>query len=45
MSRVYAGLLVLVALFAMATLGTAILVAFTDVSYLASPTESPGMSP
>jgi hypothetical protein len=38
MSKVYAGLLVVVALFAMAMLGTLILVAITDVSYLASPT-------
>jgi hypothetical protein len=45
MSKVYAGLLVVVALFAMAALGTLFLVAFTDVSYLAFPTESFGMSP
>jgi hypothetical protein len=45
MSKVYAGLLVLVALLAMAMLGTLILVAITDVSYLAPPTERPGMRP
>jgi len=45
MSKVYAGLLVAAVLFAMATLGTLILVAITDVSYLASPTERPGMNP
>jgi hypothetical protein len=45
MSKVYAGLLVVVALFAMAMLGTLILVAITDVSYLASPTQRPGMRP
>jgi hypothetical protein len=45
MSKVFAGLLVLVALFAMAALGMLILVAFTDVSYLAFPTVSPGMGP
>jgi len=45
MSKVYAGLLVVVALFAMAALGMVILVAFTDVSYLAFQTTSPGMSP
>jgi hypothetical protein len=45
MSKVYAGLLVVAALFAMAALGTLILVTITDVSHLAFPTESPGMSP
>jgi|HubBroStandDraft_4_1064222.scaffolds.fasta_scaffold4598003_1 hypothetical protein len=45
MSKVYTGLLVVVTLFAMAALGTLILVAIADVSHLAFPTESPGMSP
>jgi hypothetical protein len=45
MSKVYAGFLVVVALFAMAALGTLILVAIADVGQLAFPTESPGMSP
>jgi hypothetical protein len=45
MSKVYAGLLVVVALFALAALGMLILVAITDVNYLALPPERPGMSP
>jgi len=45
MSKVYTGLLVVVALFTMAALGTLILVAITDVSYLAFHAYSPGMSP
>jgi hypothetical protein len=45
MSKVYAGLLVVVALFAMAALGMLILIAIMDINYLAFPTERPGMSP
>ena len=45
MSKVYAGLLVVIALFAMAALGALLLVALTDVGYLAFPIENPGMSP
>jgi hypothetical protein len=45
MSKVYAGSLIIVALFAMATFGTLILVVIADISYLALPNESPGMSP
>jgi len=45
MSKVYAGLLVVVALFGMAALGALILVAITDVSHLAFHAYSPGMSP
>ncbi len=44
MSKLYAGLLVIASLFAMAALGMLILVVITDVSYLAAPTNSPGMS-
>jgi hypothetical protein len=45
MSKVYAGLPVVVALIAMAALGTLILVTITDVSYLEFQAERPGMSP
>jgi hypothetical protein len=45
MSKIYTGLFVVVALCAMAALGMLILVAIADVSHLAFPTESPGMSP
>ncbi len=37
MSKLYAGLLVIASLFAMAALGMLILVVITDVSYLAAP--------
>jgi hypothetical protein len=45
MSKVSAGLLVVVALIAMAALGTLILVAIANVGHLAFPREIPGMSP
>jgi hypothetical protein len=45
MSKVYSGLLIVVALFGMAALGMLILVAISDVGYLAFQTYSPGMSP
>jgi hypothetical protein len=45
MSKVYAGLLVVVALITMAALGTLILVTITVVSYFEFQAERPGMSP
>jgi len=45
MSKVYTGLLVAIALIAMAAIGTLALVAVTDVGYLAYPALRPGMSP
>jgi hypothetical protein len=40
MSKLYAGLLVVASLFAMAALGMLILIAITDVGQLAAPTDS-----
>jgi hypothetical protein len=45
MSKVYAVLLVVVALIAVAALGTLILVTITNVNYLEFQAERPGMSP
>jgi hypothetical protein len=45
MSKVYAGLLVAIALIAMAAIGTLALVAITDVGYLAYRVPKPGMNP
>jgi hypothetical protein len=45
MSKVYAGLLVVVALIAMAAIGTLALVVVTDVGYLVDQALKPGMSP
>jgi hypothetical protein len=45
MSKVYAGLLVGVALIAMAAIGTLGLVVVTDVGYLAYRVLKPGMNP
>jgi uncharacterized membrane protein YqjE len=45
MSKLFAGLLVVVALLALAALGMLILVAITDVSYLSAVTNSPGINP
>jgi hypothetical protein len=45
MSKVYAGLLVVVALITMAAIGTLALVAVTDVGSLAYRALKPGMSP
>jgi hypothetical protein len=45
MSKFYAGLLVGVALIAMAAIGTLALVAVTDVGYLAYRVLKPGMLP
>ena len=46
MSKFYAGFLVIASQFAMAALGMLVLVAITDVSHLATPTNRPaGMNP
>jgi hypothetical protein len=45
MSKVYAGLLVAIALIAMAAIGTLALVVVTDVGYLAYRVLKPGMNP
>ena len=45
MSKVYAGLLVVVALFTMAAIGTLALAVVTDVGYLAYRMLKPGMTP
>lgn len=45
MFKLHAGLLIIVALFAMATVGTLILVVIADVSYLVLPNERPGRAP
>jgi hypothetical protein len=45
MLKLYAGLLVLVALIVMAAIGVGSLIAITDVSYLAYQAERPGMDP
>jgi hypothetical protein len=45
MSKVYAGLLVVVALITMAAIGTVGLVVVTDVGYLAYRVLKPGMNP
>jgi hypothetical protein len=44
MSKVYAGLLVAVALIAMAAIGTLALVVITDIGYLAYQALRPGMT-
>jgi len=45
MSKVYAALLVVIALIGMAAIGTLALVAVTDVGYMAFYSLKPGMSP
>jgi hypothetical protein len=45
MSKIYTGLLVGVALIAMAAIGTLALVVITDVGYLAYRVLKPGMTP
>lgn len=45
MSKVYAGLLIVVALTSMAAIGTLGLIAVTDVGYLAYRVLKPGMNP